>query len=88
MNPEALLELASNPRFIPLLLERARKAAQGEVELSALDAFLPAFARCREVLGDEQQYLSATGGERVNIDRQSLLDEVNAAERALIQALT
>lgn len=87
MNPAALLELASDPRLIPHLLERAHKAAQGKVDVSTLDAFLPALARGREALNDGQSHLAATIGEPVNADRKSLLDGISAAERALIQAL-
>lgn len=83
MNAEALLELASDPRLIPHLLERVRKATQGQVELAALDGFLPALARAREVVGGDHYDAS---GERLEVDN-SLLDEINAAERALLQAL-
>jgi|HigsolmetaAR203D_1030402.scaffolds.fasta_scaffold56224_1 hypothetical protein len=87
MNPEALLELASVPRLIPHLLERAHKAAQGDVELEAVSAFLPAFARCREVLSDESHFLAATSGDAVKLDRLDLLSRVDEAERALVLAL-
>lgn len=88
MNPAALLDLASDPRLIPHLLERVHRAAQGKVDLEVFSLFLPALARCREVLGDDIQYAAATSGCGVSIDRQSLLDRVEQAEQALSQAFT